>query len=195
LPFATTPRAGKISLEDLFAILADHYEGTAIDGRRANPENKGHPGGICHDGTQYGFVAQLRSGMPTAVGAVLWIAPYHPCSKVFVPWYAGMTRVPAGFSRFCSYQEAQEKHLTGIRDFRTVRPDHRYWKYVDSSMAINADYPARIKPYAVYKARLQREILDRQAGFEAEAIKIDDHDQLGELLNAYTETWVGQEEF
>lgn len=195
LPFSTTPKAGKISLADLFAILADHYEGTELDGRKSRPQNKGHLGGICHNGTQYGLVAQLRAGLPAEVGAVMWIAPYHPCSKVFVPWYAGMTKLPEGVSRFSSAQEALEKHLTDIRDFRTNCPNHRYWKYVDSTEAINADYPKNIKKYAAYKLKLQKEILESQAGFEAEAAKIQDKDQLGALLNGYTQKWIGKEEF
>jgi dipeptidase len=195
LPFSTTPKAGKISLPDLFGILASHYEGTAIDGRKAQPQNKGHLGGICHNGTQYGFVAQLRAGLPADIGAVMWIAPYHPCSKVFVPWYLGMTQVPRGFSRFSSSQEAMEKHLTDTRDFRDHYPDHRYWKYVDSANAINADYPKNIERYAAYKAKLQKEILDSQVGFEAEAVKIKDRGELGALLNGYTQKWIGKEEF
>jgi len=195
LPFSTRPKADRVSLQDLFGVLADHYEGTEIDATKANPEFKGHPHGICHDATQYGFVAQLRSGMPTAVGAVLWIAPFHPCSKVYVPWYSGMTKVPNGFSRFDSWQEAKEKHLTDIRDFRKNSPDHRYWKYVDSSLAINSDYPANIARYTAYKARLQKKILDAQAAFEAEASSIEDPNELSERLNAYTTKWIGEEEW
>ena len=74
LPFSATPKEGKISLQDLFAILANHYEGTEVDGRKANPRDKSHLSGICHDGTQYGFVAQLRAGMPAEIGAVMWLA-------------------------------------------------------------------------------------------------------------------------
>jgi len=195
LPFSATPKAGKISLQDLFAILADHYEGTEVDGRKSNPKDKDHLGGICHNGTQYGFVAQLRADMPAEIGAVMWVAPYHPCTKVYVPWYSGMTQLPQGFSRFSSYEEALEKHMTDITDFRTKSPKHRYWKYVDSSEAINPDYPKKIKKYASYKTRLQQKILDSQAGFEAEAGKITDKKQLGEFLNRYTQKWIACEEF
>jgi dipeptidase len=195
LPFLAAPKAGKVSLEDLFGVLADHYEGTEADARKAEPENKSHLGGICHDGTQYGFVAQLRSGMPPEMGALLWIAPYHPCSKVFVPWYAGMTKVPRGFSRFASVKTAQDKHLSEVRDFRMDCPNHRYWRYVDSSEAINSDYPSNIQRYAAYKAQLQRDILDRQAAFEAKAKEIKDKKKLGKVLNQYTEKWVAKEMF
>jgi hypothetical protein len=177
-----------------FAVLADHYEGTEIDSAKTHPQSKGHPSGICHDGTQYGFVAQLRADMPAAIGAVLWIDPYHPCSKVYVPWYAGMTRVPDGFSRFDSVQAAQDRHLTEVRDFRVRRPDHRYWQYVDSSNAINSDYAVRIERYATRKAALQREILERQAGFEAQARQLEDKARLGELLNHSTKHWIDREQ-
>lgn len=195
LPFAVPPKPGKISLEDLFAVLADHYEGTEIDGRIAHPDNRGHVGGICHDGTQYGMVAQLRPGLPAEVGAVLWVAPYHPCSKVFVPWYAGLTRLPPGFSRYTSAATAIEKHFTDISDFRVQWPDHRYWRYVDSSDALEADYPHRIKPAADRKAKLQQQILERQPAFEAKALTIRDREQLAKALNAYTRKWIGKERF
>lgn len=195
LPFSTAPKPGKLALTDLFAVLGDHYEGTVVDGRKEHPESKGHMEGICHNGTQYGCVAQLRADLPAGIGAVLWIAPYHPCSKVFIPWYAGMTETPKGFSRFSSPQMALEKHLTDITNFRRNNPKHRYWKYVDSTDAIGADYPRRIQRAASSKAKLQQEILEAQADFEAKAATIQDPKKLAEALNGFTRKWVDKERF
>jgi len=195
LPFATTPKAGKASIEDLFAILAHHYEGTEIDEGKTHPEARGHRAGICHDTTQYGMVAQLRAWLPAEVGAVLWVAPYHPCSKVFVPWYAGMTRVPPGFSRYDSAETAWERHLTDTKDFRLRWPDHRYWKYVDSSSAIAAGDPARLEKITASKAKLQKRILESQPRFEAQVLRIADRTQWGEMLNRYTQKWIRKEKF
>jgi dipeptidase len=195
LPFVAAPKAGGIGLADLFAILADHYEGTEIDARKGKPEARGHIDGICQDGTQYGMVAQLRGQLPVAIGAVLWVAPYHPCSKVFVPWYAGMTKVPRKFSRFESAAVAREKHMTDVRDFRNHCPEHAYWKYVDSSDAISQDFPNRIAKASAHKAKVQRRILDRQAAFEAKAQRIQDQDRLAALLNEHTRKWLDQAGF
>lgn len=194
LPFFTRPKASKVSLDDLFAVLGSHYDDAPTGGgQQINAHNQKHRGGICSDTTQYGFVAQFRSGMPAAIGSVLWIAPYHPCSKVFVPWYAGMAQVPPGFSRFGSYRTAIEKHLTDVKDFRKNYPNHRYWKYVDSTEAISSDYPRNIRKPAQFKAKLQKEILAAQPAFEAKAAKLTDKNQLEELLNAYTRKWLGRE--
>ena len=195
LPFSTTPKVDKISLEDLFEAHAYHYEGTEIYKGNEKGSDKWHPAGICHNGTQYSAIAQLRDGMPTEVGSVLWIAPYHPCSKVFIPWYIGMTEVPAGFSRFASYTEALDKHMTDIKDFRKNTPEHRYWKYVDSSEAIKSDYPKNIKKYQKYKAKLQKKILKSQAAFEKKAVKVTDKEALAIMLNNYTQKWVDKEQF
>ena len=85
--------------------------------------------------------------------------------------------------------------MTDITDFRIKSPDHRYWKYVDSSDAMKSDYPKKIKKNAAYKTKLQKKILDSQVGFEAEARKITDKHQLGEFLSRYTQKWVASEEF
>jgi dipeptidase len=195
MPFSAAPKAGKISLQDLFAILGDHYEGTQLDERAQHPENKGHLNGLCSDITQYGFVAQLRNGLPPEIGAVWWVAPRRTCSKAFIPWYVGMTQVPDGFSRFASPTEAIQKHMTDTKDFRAHFPKHRYWKYADSSEALDSDYPKRIKKAAAAKASLQKEMLDNQAAFEAKASAITDKNELADTLNAYTRQWVRKEKF
>ncbi|MFI3261658.1 MAG: C69 family dipeptidase [Rikenellaceae bacterium] len=194
LPFLVKPNR-KIALEDLFEIHSYHFEETEQFHRIKKPDFKGHCPGICHDGTQYCSIAHLRDGMPTEIGALMWIAPYHPCSKVFIPWYSGMTKVPEGLSRYDSAQEALDKHMSDITDFRKNSPNHRYWRYVDSTEAINDDYEANILDYRKYKAKLQKEIMKSQKKFEAKALKVTDKDELAEMLNAYTQKWIDREEF
>lgn len=195
LPFSVKPKDGKISLEDLFEIHSNHFEGTDVYQRKSDPNFKGHAAGICHDGTQYTAIAQLRGGMPTEIGALLWIAPYHPCSKVFIPWYVGMTKVPSDLSRFSSYKEALEKHMTDVKDFKANYPNHRYWRYVDSSEEINKNYVKEIKKYHKYKSKLQKIILDSQSSFETEALKVADKEALSVMLNEYTQKWIDKEKF
>jgi len=192
LPFAVAPKPGKISLTDLFAVLSDHYEGTEVDERTA--QKKGHLGGICRDDTQYGVVAQLRADMSTELGSLLWVAQYRPCGNVFLPWYSGMTKIPKGLARYHSYTTARERHFSAVNDFRAHWPNHRYWRYVDTAEAIDSDYPANIQARAARKARLQQEILENQADFEAKAGQISNKRKLERVLNAYTKDWLAKEQ-
>ena len=113
-PFSLAPDEA-ISLEGLFAILSDHYEGTEFDltrglaaGPFGNPNRfEGHqkgtkrlPGGFerpisIYRGT-FSFVTQSSSSLPDGVG-VAWYGQDQPAGSVWVPVYASQTKVPAEF--------------------------------------------------------------------------------------------------
>ncbi|MBQ0025032.1 MAG: C69 family dipeptidase [Bacteroidales bacterium] len=87
---------------------------------------------ICNKGTILATVFHLRGWLPLEEGCVAWNAMGRPNVSVFVPWYLGITEVPAGFGRYSTPAEAEAKHLVDNKDFRKNYPDHFYWKYVDS---------------------------------------------------------------
>ena len=119
--FAAVPQK-KVSLRDMMNVLSLHEEPTA-DGKLENS--------ICNDRTVLASVFQLRPWMGFDKGCVMWNAMGHPCSQVFVPWYAGITEAPAGLGRYNSPFEAELKHMSNTKDKRKNYPDHFYWKYVD----------------------------------------------------------------
>ncbi len=119
--FAAVPQK-KVSLRDMMNVLSLHEEPTA-DGKLENS--------ICNDRTVLASVFQLRPWMGFDKGCVMWNAMGHPCSQVFVPWYAGITEAPAGLGRYKSPFEAELKHMSNTKDKRKNYPDHFYWKYVD----------------------------------------------------------------
>ena len=76
-------------------------------------------------------IFQLRPWLGFDTGCVMWNAMGHPCSEVYVPWYAGMTEAPKGMGRFKTAQEAEQKHMSDAKNLRKRYPSHFYWKYVD----------------------------------------------------------------
>ena len=128
--FAAVPTK-KVSLRDFANVLALHDA----------PDPKGHlVNSICNDNTILSTIFQLRPWLGFDTGCVMWNAMGHPCSEVYVPWYAGMTEAPKGFGRFATAQEAEKKHMSDAKDLRKKYPDHFYWKYVDGwSVDVNQD--------------------------------------------------------
>ncbi|MGK0435182.1 MAG: dipeptidase [Planctomycetota bacterium] len=90
----------KVSTQDLMGILRDHYEGTDYDKSLGYSLSSPNANGatICAGGTSFSTVFQLRSDKPTAIAAVMWIAMGRPDASIYVPWYAGMTAIPVGYS-------------------------------------------------------------------------------------------------
>ena len=110
MPYATRPvwvvPDHRVTRQDIMAIDRYHYEGTAIDQTQGYTLMSPHAQTnrpICYSTTDYSAVWQSRSWLPAAVGGVVWIAPSRPCSSAFVPFYAGITSVPAAWTSKTAY--------------------------------------------------------------------------------------------
>jgi dipeptidase len=108
----------KLSVQDVMALMRDHYEGTPIDmtqGVDAGPYGsplRARPMTFKLDGETYSwerpistqqtgcsFVAHLRSFMPDEVGGVLWYGVDDTYTSCYLPLYAGITAVPPSYAR------------------------------------------------------------------------------------------------
>ncbi len=104
-------RAGALTPEDLFPVLRDRYEGT----EHYTPPQ---PGPVWREDldrrpeisrtistnlAQSTFVAQMRSDLPVAVGAVMWLGLATPSYAGYVPLYAGGGEIPSDFSRSAAH--------------------------------------------------------------------------------------------
>ncbi|HUV37830.1 MAG TPA: C69 family dipeptidase [Patescibacteria group bacterium] len=108
----------KLSLQDVFNIMRDHYEGTPYDmtkGLDAGPfvtPNRWRPMTWNIDGTDYtwerpistqqsgfSFVSQSRAGMPDPIGGVLWYGVDDTYFTCYVPLYCAIAEVPPSFAR------------------------------------------------------------------------------------------------
>ncbi|QDZ19931.1 dipeptidase [Chloropicon primus] len=113
-PFSLKPDRN-ISVETLFKVLGDHYEGTEFDltvglaaGPFGNPNRfEGHTKGTkalkggferpisIYRGT-YSFIAQASASHPDYLG-VTWYGQDQPAGTVWAPIYAGQESVPESF--------------------------------------------------------------------------------------------------
>ncbi len=107
----------KISLEMVFDLMRDHYEGTDYDmtqgvdaGPFGNP-NRWRPMNFAVDGVDYtwerpistqqtgfSFVSQARSHLPDPVGGVLWYGVDDTYTTCYFPLYCGVDAVPDSFA-------------------------------------------------------------------------------------------------
>jgi len=107
----------KLSLENVFSLIREHYEGTTIDmtkGLAAGPfgsPNYARPltfkvdsvnatweRAISTYNTGFSFVAQMRSWLPNAIGGILWYGFDDTYTTCYFPLYAGVTDVPKPFT-------------------------------------------------------------------------------------------------
>jgi dipeptidase len=108
----------KLSVQDVMALMRDHYEGTPLDmtkGLDAGPFGsplRCRPMTFTVDGQTYSwerpistqqtgasFVAHSRGFLPDAVGGVLWYGVDDTYTSCYFPLYAGITAVPPSFAR------------------------------------------------------------------------------------------------
>lgn len=145
LPFSFVPRK-RIGIEDLFAVLRDHYEDTEYD--LTDDYKKGTPNStrnrtICTQSTKYSFLAELRADLPKEIRNTVWIAFMRPDSNAYSPWYPSITTPPQGYTRGDSSQ-ALNNHFNG--DKEKFNLNYAFWNYVKLSELVDQDYRNRIKP-------------------------------------------------
>jgi len=127
----------KMTVERVAAVLRTHYEGTTLDHsdhhRRMSPHAMDtRP--ICAKYTDFSTVTQLRGWLPNDIGAVAWASQSRPCSSVYVPFYASVTRLPrawAGTRAFTVFR-AVCKHLDRVK-VGTANTYRRYYPLVHSA--------------------------------------------------------------
>ncbi len=172
-PFSFKPKS-KISLQDLMAVLRNHYEGTQLE---MNPAyNHGNPHKnvimrICSETNRYGMVAQLRSWLPADIGNVLWIAPRRPCVQPFVPWYWGITKIPAAYTHG-DFKTALKEHFTPNIQIKEFTPNHAYWTFTHFASKIDSNYGMQIKSIRKQKAAFQNNEFKNQMKFEKKVLKV-----------------------
>ena len=123
-PFTVKPD-NRLTVENIFAIHRDSYEGTEFDltkGLAAGPFGdpnrfEGQAEGMADkEGrltplkgeferplniyrTVYTYVNQSRNWLPDAIGGLTWFGPDRPATAVLMPFYAGATDLPASLQK------------------------------------------------------------------------------------------------
>jgi dipeptidase len=114
LPFSVKPEK-KLSVQDVITILRDKFEGTPFDvvrGLQGGPfQNPNHlPYGFELEGKKYNTsrvigvnraeyvtVTQCRDWLPDHIGGITWLAFGAQDTSCFMPFYAGVTKIPRSF--------------------------------------------------------------------------------------------------
>ena len=142
LPFAVKPKR-KLTVQDVVAVMRDHFEGTArdssADGTRGDPHKLNEPT-VCADGTRYSFVAQLRSGLPEAISSIVWLAFHNP--DVQALQLRGIRR--SRISRRCSARGMQRGGLAWHLDTAFVLDRTPVPEGFNKICRTQRPYPARL---------------------------------------------------
>ena len=171
LPFSFKPKK-KISGKDIKNILSSHYEGTKFC---RLPENKNpHQNkirGICTETTQYSFVAQLRSNMPAAVGALIWIAPYNGCLFPYIPVYFGIYNTNEKV-RFKNYKNAEKLQFENDKNNLDLFQEHSYYAFNQYVKFIEQNYPERIEEARIFKNLTENKLSRNQKNLEKSVLEV-----------------------
>ena len=159
-PFLTPQR--KLGVQDIIDALSIHYDA----------DTDGHEKGlVCNNNTVISVVCQMRSNLPPDVANIMWTSPGRPCSEVFVPWYIGMTQSPAHWTRFSSWQEAEQKHFTDAKDLQANYPQGAYWPHVDRWIAGGKQHSALHSQARQQRRQAQQSLFEQQQAFEKKCVK------------------------
>ncbi|MEA2005825.1 MAG: C69 family dipeptidase [Acidobacteriota bacterium] len=114
-PFSVKPDK-KLSIQDVINITRDKYQGTPFDtgagligGPFSNPnyrprplkvddETYNTPRSIGVNAVEYTTITQCRGWLPDPIGGIVWIAFGAQDTSCYMPFYAGVTELPASFA-------------------------------------------------------------------------------------------------
>lgn len=96
IPFCADPK-GPLTVQDMIEAVTDHYENSTYDPDDyvTAPAHSRHTTTVCGEWCNTSNILQLRSDMPADVGALWWVALWHPCKSVFAPLWFGIDDLPA----------------------------------------------------------------------------------------------------
>ena len=192
LPFSVKPDK-KVTPQDLMRLHRDSYEGTEFDltrglgaGPFGNPNRWATPvrppeGTIGWERAisvfrcSYATVLQARGWMPAWIGGLVWFAEDDPKTSVYVPLYAGLTRLPKAYE-------------IGSRD-RFDR-NSAWWAFDFLGNWANLRYDAMIKDIREAYTRIEKGFFDQQADVEKKALDLYKQDPADarEFLTDYSNT-------
>ncbi len=186
LPFSMKP-GRKIRLQDVMAVLRDHYEGTPY----AVPEGEGrtpHGGGertICHSVTLFSTVAELRADVPYPMTAKIWTAFGRPDVTPYTPWYACIERTPEAFHAWSgsaseyefkseseSAEEAFVRHFNPLPGTFTPDDSSAFWILKRNVDRIDRDYFRLIGGAAEWRAAVEEQMFAEADRIEKNAVSL-----------------------
>jgi len=168
----------KLSRQDIFDAMRDHYEGTPFSTLKDCGMGPGEmpyrptPLSFKYEGKSYfnerpistqqtadTYVAQIRGDLPDAIGGILWYGQDDPNMIAYVPIYCQNKRVPINFN--CP--EADAKHFSWNSSF---------WVCNWVSNMVYPRYSTIFPALQAVRDSLESQYSRDQAGIESEALAL-----------------------
>jgi dipeptidase len=151
----------KLSVQDVFSLMRDHYEGTSMDmtkdvgaGPFACPyrwspmewDYKGvnyiHERAISTQQTGFSFVTQSRGKYPNPIGGIIWFGVDDSYTTVYMPIFCGITKIPHYIA-------------SGNGDMMTYSPTSAFWLFNQVSNFAYTRYNDMIKDILPLQSELE----------------------------------------
>ncbi len=180
-PLSVKPEK-KVSVQDLLAIFRDTYEGTPFDMTRyltvtnekgaalkspiANPFMSNDMRDLLHiqrermiasQTATYLQITQSRSWLPNPIGGLVWLGYDNPATTPHMPFYIGMTQMPASFM------------VDGRAKFRR---DCAWWAFRMASKLAYIRYQGMKEDAKKIWQPIEQNAFERQKQVEDEALRL-----------------------
>jgi len=188
----------KLSLQDVFSLVRDHYEGTEIDmtkGPEAGPfgnPNRVRPlswevdsikysweRAISTYNTAFSFVAQLRNYLPNEIGGIVWFGVDDTYTTCYFPIYCNNTSISKPFA-------------TG--DINHYSRESAWWAFNFAANYANTRYSDIVLDIRAEQKLIEDFLVHQQDSIENIALSISDtkriafltqySDSVGEVVHA-----------
>ena len=166
----------KVSLEDVFGLIRDHYEGTEFDmtkgvdagdfgspyrwrplGFEVNGESYMWERPIATQQTAYSFVSQSRSWLPDPIGGINWQGVDDAYTTCFVPFY-------------CCVNEVPEIYKSG--DLQEFSWNSAWWVFNFVANFANLKYSYMIKDIQEVQNKLESNVISTLPAVENAALEL-----------------------
>jgi dipeptidase len=177
----------KLALQDVFALVRDHYEGTAFDmtkgmtaGGFGNP-NRPRPLSWEIDSVKYSwerpvstyntafsFVAQMRNYLPDAIGGIAWFGVDDTYTNCYFPIYCNNTEISEPFTK---------------GDIRHYSRESAWWAFNFAANFAKVRYQDMVQDIRKVQTELENLFVEQQAVIEKDALSLEGADRIALLTN------------
>lgn len=166
----------KLSLQDVMALMRDHFEGTELDMTQdvgAGPFRLPYrwrpltwkvdsveyfnERAISTQQTGFSFIAQARAWLPNPIGGILWFGVDDTYSTVYVPMYCGIQEVP-------------KPYAVGTGSFQNFSWESAFWIFNWVANFAYSRYCDMIKNIQKVQQELEGSFLANQKAIEEAAL-------------------------
>ena len=170
----------KLSVQDVFSLMRDHYEGTPFDmtkgidaGPFGSPDRSrplvwkidsvefGWERSISTPQTAYSFISQSRSKLPDPIGGVFWYGLDNTYTCCYVPLYCGIDAAPRSYT---------------VGDLSKFNWESAWWVFNFVSNYANLKYSSMVPEIQAVQTRLEGECFKLQPVVEKTAAELGKSD-------------------